>query len=172
LAPLSPAQRSQQPHTRPLSFTSGKPSNPSVHLPSLTIPHRTYYQDPASALIEKAYDASTGWFLGAFSVPSALPRTCLSCCCFGVTNSAVSIRVYYEGANNRLLEKGYDGGNWYDGAFNQPCIPGTESAVIFWSGSAGVSLRVYFQNGTEVSGVSEWMWNGKWAQGVKAIPPA
>ena len=35
-----------------------------------------------------------------------------------------------------------------------------------------MNLRVYFQNGTEVSGVSEWMWNGKWAQGVKAIPPA
>lgn len=84
----------------------------------------------------------------------------------------MDIRVYYGGANNRLLEKAHDGGNWYDGAFNQPCIPGTECAVIYWGASADLNLRVYFQNGTEVSGVSEWVWNGKWGQGVKAIPPA
>lgn len=53
----------------------------------------------------------------------------------------------------------------------QRSIPGTQAAVIAWT-EEGTQLRVYFQNGTQVSGVSEWVWSNGWVKGAAAIPPA
>jgi len=126
---------------------------------------RVYMQDNNLNLIEKCYDANRGWYTGAFSVPKAAPRAGLSVTSWG----SVSIRVYYAAANDKLLEHCWDGNGWYTGAFSQPCIPGTQSAVINWG---NIELRVYFQKGNLVSGITEWMWSGGWSVGNNAIPPA
>ncbi|OAF59932.1 hypothetical protein VC83_02794 [Pseudogymnoascus destructans] len=85
-----------------------------------------------------------GWYTGAFSIPSA--------------SFKISLRVYHAAADNTLVERAYDGG-------------GTLTAVIVWA-TEGKQLRVYFQNGTQVSGVSEWVWSGGWVKGAAVIPPA
>lgn len=92
----------------------------------------------------------------------------MSAISFNATNSSVSLRVYYAAANNMMLEKGYDGQSWYDGGFKEATVPGSDVSAIDWG---NVNIRVYFQNGTQISAVSEWVWNGNWTQGVKAIPP-
>jgi uncharacterized membrane protein len=131
---------------------------------------RTYFQTENLSLVENAYDNGKGWYTGAFSVPNAVIRASLAVCFFNASNSGVSLRVYYSGQNNVLLERGFDNsGPWYAGGFNQPCIPGSKVACIAW---APVQIRVYFQNGTDATAVSEWCWEGGWVAGNKALPPA
>jgi Fungal fucose-specific lectin len=136
---------------------------------------RVYYQVSNLSIIEKAYDASKGWYTGGLTIPSLPPRAALGCTSFNAGPTSISLRVYYSttGDNDNLLkEKAYDNGPWYDGGFVQHCIPGSKGTVIQWGSGSGLNLRVYFQNGTKVTGVSEWMWIGKWVKGQDAIPPA
>jgi hypothetical protein len=134
--------------------------------------NRAYFQDTSLSIIEKAYDSNQGWYTGGFSIPKAQPRASLSVTDFNASSSGVSLRVYYGTADNKILEKAWDG-SWTSGGFSQPSIPGSESAVITWGSGGGLQLRVYFQNGTHVTGVSEWCWGtGGWTKGVAAIPPA
>lgn len=130
---------------------------------------RTYYQTTNSALIEKAWDGS--WYTGGFSVPSAPLRCSIAVTNFNASKSGVSLRVYYAAANNVILEKAYDG-SWYDGGFKQSCIPGSKVAAISWGGGGDLQIRVYFQNGTQDSAISEWCWSGGWVAGRAALPPA
>jgi hypothetical protein len=147
-------------HTSPriILFKSGKTNliDPpaTANLVYRTTEHIS--KTPPLNLIEKAYDnaGAVDWCLGAFSVKPGIPRTCLAAWSFP-SAAGISIRVYYGALNNRLLEKCIDQGGWYDGCFNQPSIPGTEAAVITWGQGASLNLRVYFQNGTFVTGVSE-----------------
>jgi len=133
---------------------------------------RVYFQATNLNLVEQCYDGSN-WYKGAFSVPNAIPRTSLAATSFAATSNSISLRVYYGAPNDRILEQAYDGSKgWYTGGFSQPSIPGSEVAVINWGSGSGLNLRVYFENGTDVTGVSEWVWNGSWTAGVAAIPPA
>jgi hypothetical protein len=132
---------------------------------------RVYLQDTSLQIFEKAYDDNQGWYTGGFSIPNAAPRATLSCCSFNASSSGVSLRIYYSTLANTILERAWDG-SWYDGGFQQPCVPGSESAVINWGKGSDLQLRVYFQNGTKVTGVSEWCYSGGWVKGVSAIPPA
>ncbi|KUJ07134.1 fungal fucose-specific lectin [Mollisia scopiformis] len=126
---------------------------------------RTYTQDNNLTLVEHAYDTGKGWFMGSFSVPDAVTRASIAVYAFntGATSSNVSLRVYYSGKDGLMLEKGFDG-LWYQGAFSVPSIPGSAVGCI--------QARIYRQNGTDVSAVSEWMWTGKWIAGQAALPPA
>lgn len=135
---------------------------------------RVYTQGTDLKISEKAYDESKGWYTGGLSF-SAPPRTSLSTTSFNASSSGISIRVYYgETKNgNEVREKAWDGsGGWYDGGFAQPSIAGTDSSVIAWDKGSNLQLRVYFQNGTAVTGVSEWVFSKSWTKGVPAIPPA
>jgi len=132
---------------------------------------RVYFQSTNHNLIEKCYD-SAPWYTGGFSVQSAIPRCPIAATSFNASSNGVSLRVYYGTGGDRILEKGYDSSNWYDGGFSVNSIPGSEVAVINWGGGSGINLRVYFQKGTKVTGVTEWMWNGGWSQGAAGIPPA
>jgi len=129
---------------------------------------RTYFQTADQALVEKAWDGS--WYTGGFSVPKAPPRCAIAVTNFNASKSGVSLRVYYAAAGDIILEKAYDG-SWYDGAFKQACIPGSKVAAISWGGGGGVQIRVYFQNGTQDSAITEWCWSGGWVQGRAALPP-
>lgn len=106
----------------------------------------------------------------SFHVP---PRAALSAVSFNATHSSISLRVYYATAS-AILEKAFDAsGSWYDGNFKQDTIPGSDSAVIDWGSGSSLEIRIYFQNGTAVTGVSEWAYTrGGWTKGVNAIPPA
>lgn len=92
---------------------------------------------------------------------------------FNASPSGVSIRVYYAGAANRLLERGWDGQSWYDGGLDQDTIPGPQVAVLEWGSGNQLNLRVYFQRGEFVSAVTEWAYSGgQWKVGSVAISPA
>jgi len=127
---------------------------------------RTYFQTTDLTLVEKAWDGS--WYTGALSVPNAPPRCSIAAINFNASKSGVSLRIYYAAANNVILEKAFDG-SWYDGGFKQASIPGSKVAAIAWSGP---EIRVYFQNGTQDSAISEWVYSNGWSQGRSALPPA
>jgi hypothetical protein len=91
---------------------------------------------------------------------------------FEANSSGIRIRVYYGAAGDKMLEKAWDGKGWYDGGFVKQTIPGSEVSAIAWGTGSGLNLRVYLENGTDVTGVTEWMWNGSWSVGISAIPPA
>ncbi|OWP05184.1 hypothetical protein B2J93_3315 [Marssonina coronariae] len=133
---------------------------------------RLYYQTPNLDLIEKAHDDGGHWETGGFSVKSATARATISVTSW-TWSSGTGIRVYYTGPNDTILEKGNDG-SWYDGAFKQASIPGSQVGSLSWyaSGSKSPEIRVYFQNGTEVTAVTEWKWQGAWSKGHPALPPA
>ncbi|PBP26062.1 hypothetical protein BUE80_DR003019 [Diplocarpon rosae] len=133
---------------------------------------RLYYQTPNLDLIEKAHDDGGSWETGGFSVKSATPRATISVTSW-TSSSGTGIRVYYTGPNDTILEKGNDG-SWYDGGFKQTSIPGSQVGSLSWyaSGSKAPEIRVYFQNGTEVTAVTEWKWQGSWSKGHPALPPA
>ena len=131
---------------------------------------RTYFQTENLSLVENAYDNGKGQYTSAFSVPNAVIRALLAVCFFNASNSGVSLRVYYSSQNNVLLKRGFDNsGPWYARGFNQPYIPGSKVACIAW---VPMQIRVYFQNGTDATAVSEWCWEGGWVAGNKALPPA
>lgn len=119
--------------------------------------------------MEKLYDGK-GWHTGAFSVGRAPTHSALVATSW-LDKKGVHIRVYYAAGGDILLEKAYDGLCWCDGGFKQASIPGSEVAVIHWGTGDELNLRVYYENGTNVTGVSEGVWNGNWVLGVSAIPP-
>jgi hypothetical protein len=55
---------------------------------------RVYFQDPQNNMVEMAHDSDSGWNLGSFSVPNAIPQTALAV----TTTEDESIHVYYGGS--------------------------------------------------------------------------
>jgi hypothetical protein len=109
-----------------------------------------------------------GWSTGLLSFSNLVTRAAL-----GVTSwtdtIGTHIRGYYGTSANVIKEKCWDGsGNWVDGSFSQPSIPASNVAAIPLNG-----LRVYIQNGTQDTAVTEFVWNHQnWAPGRSALPPA
>jgi len=137
---------------------------------------RLYYQAPNLDLIEKAHEDSGVWQTGDFSVKSAVPRAALSATVWKTSSNGTSIRVYYTGAKDLILEKANDG-SWYDGAFKQASIPGSQIGSLSWyaSSSKAPEIRVYFQSGEQVTAIGEWKYQGglgAWNIGHPALPPA
>lgn len=127
---------------------------------------RVYFQDESNNVIEKCWDGN-GWYVGAMKLASQVPRTTLGVTSWG-EGSSLGIRLYYATRQNVIKEKAWDGGGgWYDGAFSQDCLPGSRVAAIPLP-----ILRVYMQNGTKNSAVTEFMWNNGWSVGHAALPPA
>ncbi|GJN74592.1 hypothetical protein PCL_05101 [Purpureocillium lilacinum] len=128
---------------------------------------RVYYQDAKLNLVEKAWDGK-GWYQGGFHVANKVPRAPLGVTSWGEGNS-LGIRVYYGTVSNVIKEKGWDGssGGWYDGGFSQESVPGSRVCAIPLD-----ILRVYIQNGTLSTAVTEFAWEGKWVVGKDALPPA
>ncbi|KAI5801351.1 fungal fucose-specific lectin-domain-containing protein [Geopyxis carbonaria] len=144
---------------------------------------RVYMQTPSLSLGEKCYDAagSRGWYTGDFKVPAGVspPRACLAAASFRTKPQgpgAVSLRVYYGTKMGQVKEKAWDGG-WAYGVMEVPVIPGSEAAVVDWmSDGAALHMRVFVQDGTLVTAVTEWVFNmlsGEgWKIGRRALPPA
>ncbi|KAK0113872.1 hypothetical protein ONS95_014117 [Cadophora gregata] len=136
---------------------------------------RLYFQKPDRSITELCHDAQSTWYTGALSIPasSTTPRASLACTNFNDTESSISLRLYYSSPRNSILEKGFDGDGWYDGAFEESTIPGSRIAAISWQDGGEIQIRIYFQKGEHVTAVSEWVWSGAgWTPGMAALPPA
>jgi hypothetical protein len=116
------------------------------------------------------HDSDSGKKPGSFSVPNASPGTALAV----TTTEDDSIHVYYGDSNKSILEKVHDANSgWYDGAFSQSGMPGSQIAAINWGTGSGLNIRVYFQLPQSVPGVSEYQYvNGNWTAGQIPTPPA
>ncbi|GFF71431.1 fungal fucose-specific lectin [Aspergillus lentulus] len=77
----------------------------------------------------------------SFSVPNANPGTALA-----VTTTEVdNIHVYYGVSGNSIPKKVHDSNSgWYDGAFSQSGMPGSQAAAINWRTGSALNIRVYF----------------------------
>ena len=141
-------------------------SNPdSFFFETLLILVRVYLQDTNLDIYEKAYD-TPGWSNGSLRFGSPIPCTALAATSFLSASSNVAIRLYYSSSDDSLLEKGWDGIFWYDGAFSVNSTLASYVASISWD---SVQIRVYFQKGVNVSAVSEQAW-GEWSVGQAALP--
>ncbi|KAK7214779.1 hypothetical protein V2G26_002782 [Clonostachys chloroleuca] len=127
---------------------------------------RLYYQDTSLNIIEKAWDG-TGWYTGGLHFSNGVTRTTLGVTSWSEGSSVKGIRLYYSAPSNIIKEKAWDGNGWYDGGFSQPSIPASNVAALPLP-----VLRVYLQNGTQGTAVTEFAWNGGWVVGHSALPPA
>ena len=117
-------------------------------------------------MIEKTWDGH-GWSTGGLHFANKITRAALGVTSWGEGGS-LGIRLYYGAPGNVIKEKAWDGsGGWYDGGFQQACIPASNVAAIPLD-----VLRVYIQNGTKDTAVTEYMWSGGWSVGQAALPPA
>ncbi|OBT70265.1 hypothetical protein VE03_00307 [Pseudogymnoascus sp. 23342-1-I1] len=141
----------------------------SFNFSSISI--RTYIQTPTLSLAEHAYDSPKGWYTGALNA-AAPPLATIAATSFPLSASKIALRVYHTAADKTLVERAYDGDGWYAGAFVQRTVEESRAAVVAWGGGGGTQLRVYLQNGTQGTAVSEWVWSGAWVKGAVALPPA
>jgi hypothetical protein len=125
-----------------------------------------YAQDTSLNVFEKTWDGQ-GWHTGGLRFSNPIPRAALAVTSWG-GDDGLGIRLYYGAPGNVVREKAWDGGGgWYDGGFEQACIPASNIAAI----PLGI-LRVYLQTGTEDTAVTEYMWSNGWQVGYRALPPA
>lgn len=131
-------------------------------------PHfiRVYFQDTSLNIIEKAWDGK-GWYNGGLHFTNDVTRTTLGVTSWTHGNTSPAIRLYYSAPSNIIKEKAWDGSGWYDGNFAQPSLPASNVAAI-----PEPVLRVYIQNGTQDTAVTEFAWNHGWVTGKDALPPA
>jgi hypothetical protein len=129
--------------------------------------HSVYAQDTSLNVFEKTWDGR-GWHTGGLGFSNPIPRAALAVTSWGGDGEQLGIRLYYGAPDNVIREKAWDGGGgWYDGGFEAACIPASNVAAI----PLGI-LRVYLQNGTEDTAVTEYMWSDGWRVGYPALPPA
>ncbi|PYI18874.1 fungal fucose-specific lectin [Aspergillus violaceofuscus CBS 115571] len=127
---------------------------------------RVYHQKDDLSLREKLYDGRQ-WKDGEFSVSQAPPRTDLAATVFHNDR----IRVYFVHEDNQVMEMACDDDKWQRGGFRQQCVPGSQVAALAFS-RREVQLRIFFQSGKHVTGVTEWKYEREWKQGKEALPPA
>ncbi|KAJ5915572.1 hypothetical protein N7466_011505 [Penicillium verhagenii] len=136
---------------------------------------RVYFQDNHRVVKEKCFDDGRGWYDGGFKYTSSKalpPRVGMACTSHNISSDKVGISVFVVSAQG-LQEMVYDGSRWREGKLDVECIPGSEVAVTCWGSGKDLQMRLYFQKGEHVSGISEWMFrNEKWEAGKVALPPA
>ncbi|GIJ86422.1 hypothetical protein Asppvi_005310 [Aspergillus pseudoviridinutans] len=129
-------------------------------------------------LVQRAYNPHKGWYPDLVTIfDKAPPRTAIAATSFGAGNSSIYMRIYFVNSDNTIWQVCWDHGKGYnDKRTITPVIQGSEVAIISWGSFAsnGPDLRLYFQNGTCVSAVSEWVWTSAHGSqlGKNALPPA
>ncbi|KAK4096378.1 fungal fucose-specific lectin [Parathielavia hyrcaniae] len=128
---------------------------------------RLYFQLEDNTVVEKCWDGE-GWNPGQLCFNTGVPRSALGVTSWGVDGASLGIRLYYGASGDVIREKAWDGqGGWYEGGFSQQCMPGSNVAAVPLD-----ILRVYLQNGTRGTAVTEFKWAGGWDIGFAALPPA
>ncbi|KAH2176134.1 hypothetical protein KXW37_008917 [Aspergillus fumigatus] len=139
---------------------------------------RIWFQTDDLKLVQRAYDPHKGWYPDLVTIfDRAPPRTAIAATSFGAGNSSIYMRIYFVNSDNTIWQVCWDHGKGYhDKGTITPVIQGSEVAIISWGSFAnnGPDLRLYFQNGTYISAVSEWVWNRAHGSqlGNSALPPA
>ncbi|KAF7586025.1 hypothetical protein BBP40_009658 [Aspergillus hancockii] len=129
-------------------------------------------------VIQRAYEPHPGWYKKLHPIfDKTLPGTAIAATSFGVTSNGIFLQIYFVNFDNTIWQVCWDHGKEYwDKSTITPVIQGSEVAVISWGSfpTGGPDLRLYFQNGTYVSAVSEWVWtSAHGAQlGQGALSPA
>ncbi|KAJ5986957.1 hypothetical protein N7451_011322 [Penicillium sp. IBT 35674x] len=135
---------------------------------------RVYFQDVHQILKEKCFDEGRSWYDGSFKVlnPDFVPlRASLACTSYNIASEKIGIHVFFVTAKG-LQEMVFDG-KWREGKLDIDCILGSEVAATSWGTGKDLQLRVYFQKGEHVSGISEWVFKqDKWEVGKRVLPPA
>lgn len=133
-----------------------------------------YFQDIHQNLKEKCFDEGRNWYDGSFKVLNTkfVPlRSALACTSYNITAEKVGIHVFFVTAKG-LQEMIFDG-KWHEGKLDVDCILGGEVTATSWGNGKDAQIRVYFQRGEHVSGISEWVFKqDKWEQGKTVLPPA
>ncbi|EAW17310.1 fucose-specific lectin FleA [Aspergillus fischeri NRRL 181] len=139
---------------------------------------RIWFQTDDLKLVQRAYDPRKGWYPNLHTIfDKAPPRTAIAATSFGAGNSSIYMRIYFVNSDNTIWQVCWDHGKGYhDTRTITPVIQGSEVAIISWGSFAnnGPDLHLYFQNGTYVSAVSEWVWTQAHGSqlGKNALPPA
>jgi hypothetical protein len=140
--------------------------------------YRIFFQTADLKVIQRAYDPHTGWYKELHTIfDKAPPRTAIAATSFGATGNGIFMRIYFVNFDNTIWQVCWDHGKGYwDKRTITPVIQGSEVAIISWGSfpAGGPDLRLYFQNGTRVSAVSEWVWTSAHGSqlGQTALPPA
>ncbi|KAL2785009.1 fungal fucose-specific lectin [Aspergillus keveii] len=117
---------------------------------------RLFLQDDNFAITERQSQDGQNWRNGDLSITKANPRTDLTALRCGDNE----VRVYY-------VDQGH---------FDQPCVPGSQVAAVSWGSRReshnDCNIRIYFQNGHQVTAITEWKYDGKWERGHQGLPPA
>ncbi|KAK5658021.1 hypothetical protein OQA88_2575 [Cercophora sp. LCS_1] len=130
-----------------------------------TIHIRVYAQAQNLDIFEECWDGS-GWYTGGLSFHSPVMRAALAVTLRDGEKLVPRIRLYYGAPNNVIKETCSDGNGWYDGDFIQNSIPASNVAALD-------GQRVYLQNGTGYTAVTEYVWGSRgWQLGKAALPPA
>lgn len=133
-----------------------------------------YFQDVNQTLKEKCFDEGRSWYDGSFRVLNSnfVPlRASLACTGYNIASEKIGIHVFFVTAKG-LQEMVFDG-KWREGKLDVDCILGSEVAATSWGTGKDLQLRVYFQKGEHVSGISEWVFKqDKWEVGKRVLPPA
>ncbi|PKX97806.1 fucose-specific lectin FleA [Aspergillus novofumigatus IBT 16806] len=124
---------------------------------------RIWFQTDDLKLVQRAYDPHKSWYPNLHTIfDKAPPRTAIAATSYGAGNSSIYMRIYFVNSDNTIWQVCWDHGKGYnDKRTITPVIQGSEVAIISWGSLAnnGPDLRLYFQNGTYVSAVSEWVWS-------------
>lgn len=133
-----------------------------------------YFQDVNQILKEKCFDEGRSWYDGSFRVLNSnfVPlRASLACTSYNIASEKIGINVFFVTAKG-LQEMVFDG-KWREGKLDVECILGSEVTATSWGTGKDLQLRVYFQKGEHVSGISEWVFKqDKWEVGKRVLPPA
>ncbi|KAB8224567.1 fucose-specific lectin [Aspergillus novoparasiticus] len=134
---------------------------------------RIWFQTDDLKLVQRAYDPHTGWYKELTTIfDKAPPRCAIAATNFNPGKSSIYMRIYFVNSDNTIWQVCWDHGKGYHNKGTiTPVIQGSEIAIISWEGP---ELRLYFQNGTYVSAISEWTWGTAHGSqlGRRALPPA
>lgn len=96
----------------------------------------------------------------------------MSICTWGV--NSLFLRLFITTAGNSIFQGGIDNNASNGGGVSlSSAVGGTQSAAVAWgqSDDANLEMRVYFQNGVNGTGITEWTYStaGNWRIGTPAI---
>lgn len=130
---------------------------------------RLFFQNPQLDIVVNSWTAGRGWSVPQFDLNIPIPRTPLSAASW--YDSSWHIRLYYgaDGSPNLIKDYVFEGTSWSYGQFQAPCIPGSQVGATCLNAN---DLRVYLQNGTYTTAISEWCAGDSSTPGITAIPPA
>ncbi|OJJ32902.1 hypothetical protein ASPWEDRAFT_42938 [Aspergillus wentii DTO 134E9] len=139
---------------------------------------RVYIQEDNQNIVQKCYRSDKGWWDMNQVIVSKVPiQAGFDVTCFyWDVSKGINLRLYWANSDGSFWQWCWDApGKTYAGKMAGSTILGTEIAAIAWSNVP--ELRVYYQGGTNVAGITEWLYgkvnnSSVGATGKNPLPPA